>query len=190
MKYFLFATLFIYVILPVKAQDFFVPDNAFGTVKNKFPTPVQNAKTSDPTPYRIIDGRVYPLENIQTSSEGQSPKTQQVTNRAPLSSKNNTLPNTTNQSVTLSNLPQASVQIQNIKQTDRPQSTPQNVNKPVLQTKLMSDRKLVYQNLFKTYNAEKEQFKKQHKFPKNENLENMLKDFQKPQTITVFQDKL
>ena len=190
MKYFLFATLFIYVILPVKAQDFFVPDNAFGTVQNKFPTPVQNTKTSAPKPYRVIDGRVYPLEDIQSSSKGQSPKTQQTANRVPLSSNNNTQQNTTNQPVTLQNVSQRSVQTPNIKQPNIPQSAQQNINKPVLQAGLSPDRSLIYQDLFKTYNAEKEQFKKQHKFPKNENLENMLKDFQKPQTITVFQDKL
>ncbi len=173
--------------LPAGAQDFFVPDNAFGTVQNKFPTPAQNTKVSDPRPYRVIDGRVYqadegqdsvaPIQNVGANNINKAP-TQNVIN-APLNSQKPAQNNLQNQ-----NIPQ--------QKPSQPLLQPklENSEKQAMQTTLPDNRNMIYQELFNTYASEKETFQKQHKFPKNEKLENMLKDFQKPHNITVFQDTL
>lgn len=187
MKYFLFAMLLTFLTSSAGAQDFFVPDNAFGVAQDRLASPVKNAdKTSfSQRRYRIIDGRVYPIEDDSVTSGANTPSTQSVHQSQP------SLPQRQQQKTTV----QATTpnhQIPNSRQTIQSSVDNKDVKSGNI-TPLASigaDRNIIYQDLFKTYKDEREKFKKQHKFPKNQKLEDMLAQFKTPHSITLFQNKV
>lgn len=186
MKYFTFAMLFISLLHTSYAQDFFVPNGAFGTAQDHLTSPVKNLEQMPfkERRYNVLDGRIYAIEDeplVQTdnlSSEAQNTPSEIY------SEKRNTIPQIPTQELT-----NKDIQLQNA-----PQNKISSINFSRLTSSMETNEKAKrlerYQELFNTYITEREQFKKSHKFPKNKKLEDMLNEFKKPQNITLFQGTL
>ncbi len=170
MKYFIFATLFICSATVLYAQDFFIPDGALPVVRDEL-KPLNRglqdrASNYSERRYKVIDGRVFAIEN--------EPKA------APEPSLQEQISEQVQEPVIPALQPEQKVETQ-VAETE-----PENIILPP--TVAPVDNSLPsYKNRYNLYLADLQSFQKTKKMPENADLNESLKKLSAPRKKVLFE---
>ena len=216
MKYFIFATVFIFSAFALHAQDFFIPGNALSSSADKLKPLIPNAEESlsgfSQRRYKVIDGRVIALPNEPELGENNTQNNQETQRQVEPSSavvaespqqafQPNDTPSPAFSEMLAHTLPQPAQPSYQPEQPDQAEYQPTvqksetdvqfNIPQPEPPLAQNVDNSLPsYKNRYSLYLEDLKVFQKTGKLPQNIELKNILERLTTPREIILFDGDL